>query len=789
MLDDEPFLPAGHRRSRRSGWPSTTRAAPGEAIAARVAALRLGRERAARSNHRLRARCWPRGRVAAGAALRARSSRRSAARPGPASLGIAARLEPEPERRGRAVPASAAVGARGRTASSKLPPSWAGGRTRSRRPRRRRSRRRVRDEAAGSALAAPAAEALGAPAASPWPAVPALSDGRVYGVMDAWARGLVSLRRERVEPQSVRDRAAAATRHATPSGTLTDEQAAAFEALKSMLSRAAVRGGAAARRDRSGKTEVYLRLARVVRAAGRTVLVLVPEIALTPARGRALPAAFGDRVAILHSGLSDGERYDQWQRIRRGDVTWSSGRARPSSRRSRARASSWSTRSTTPRSSRRRRRATTGGTWRWCAASRTARWSCSARPRRRSRASRTRERALRAAAARPPRPRSAAGRRAVGRHAGGVRRRGPDVILSEPLAEAIADAAGGREQVIVLLNRRGFATAVFCRQCAGTLECPNCSVSLTVHGVRGVHRARCHYCNYSAPCRRRARCAPAPYLERRASAPSAWRRRSRPPSRPRAWPASTATLGGRAPRPRCWRRSAAGRSTSSSARRCGQGPRFPGVTLVGVVSADVGLGLADFRAAERTFQLLTQVAGRAGRGEQTGKPSCRRSTRSTTASVTRAGRTTRRSSRTNGLPAGDALPPVVALASGRARAHAEAMADAADFVGRLQAGAAAGQYRVLGPAPAPSPAARGIPRPVLPERDQPGPDAPRAAGGARGAAVLPASRSMSTRSRCCSPQRRRGIARQRRAAWGGATSEEPGCGAPRELVPSHRSIG
>ena len=70
----------------------------------------------------------------------------------------------------------------------------------------------------------------------------------------------------------------------------------------------------------SGKTEIYLRLARAVRDAGRGVLLLVPEIALTPAAAGVFRAAFGERVAIQHSGLSDGERYDQWQRIRRGDV-------------------------------------------------------------------------------------------------------------------------------------------------------------------------------------------------------------------------------------------------------------------------------------------------------------------------------------------------------------------------------------------------------------------------------------------------------------------------------------
>jgi primosomal protein N' (replication factor Y) len=73
---------------------------------------------------------------------------------------------------------------------------------------------------------------------------------------------------------------------------------------------------------------------------------------------------------------------------------------------------------------------------------------------------------------------------------------GPDVVISRALREALEAQLTRRRQVLVLLNRRGFATAVFCRQCAGTVECPNCSVSLVVHGEGAARRARCHYCNF-----------------------------------------------------------------------------------------------------------------------------------------------------------------------------------------------------------------------------------------------------------------------------------------------------
>src|SRR5213075_882494 len=90
---------------------------------------------------------------------------------------------------------------------------------------------------------------------------------------------------------------------------------------------------------------------------------------------------------------------------------------------------------------------------------------------------------------------------------------GPDVILSRALRDGILARVGRREQALVLLNRRGFATAVFCRQCAGTLDCPNCSVSLVVHGEGTARRARCHYCNYTMRVPAVCPLCAGPYLE------------------------------------------------------------------------------------------------------------------------------------------------------------------------------------------------------------------------------------------------------------------------------------
>ena len=196
---------------------------------------------------------------------------------------------------------------------------------------------------------------------------------------------------------------------------------------------------------------------------------------------------------------------------------------------------------------------------------------------------------------------------------------GPDVVLSCELADALDDRLTRHEQALVLLNRRGFATAVFCRQCARSLECPNCSVSLTFH--RSVGRAQCHYCGYA-----RARptvcpeCA-GPYLEQIGFGTE----RVEAEIRDR-WPSARVA---RLDRDTVRRQGAAARLLGRFAegevdvlvgtQMVAKGHDFPNVTLVGVVSADVGLGVADFRAAERTFQLLTQVAGRAGRGKGPGR--------------------------------------------------------------------------------------------------------------------------------------------------------------------------
>jgi primosomal protein N' (replication factor Y) len=279
---------------------------------------------------------------------------------------------------------------------------------------------------------------------------------------------------------------------------------------------------------------------------------------------------------------------------------------------------------------------------------------------------------------------------------------GPDVILSRPLCEALDARLTEHEQTIVLLNRRGFASTVFCRQCAATLECPNCSVTLTVH--RAARRARCHYCNYSMPLPKACLNCAGPYLEQlgfgteRVEAEIVARF-----PRARVARVDRDTIRKRGAIATLLSRFADGElDVLVGTQMIAKGHDFPRVTLVGVISADVGLGLADFRASERTFQLLTQVAGRAGRGEIRGQAlvqtlypdhySIRHACRQDYAGFFEEEIRFRRAMR---------YPPAVALVNVviKGRTLDAAMQDAGDVVRTLRSGGA--PYKVLGPATAP----------------------------------------------------------------------------------------
>ena len=514
--------------------------------------------------------------------------------------------------------------------------------------------------------------------------------------------GLVAIHRRQVDRDPfAADAAARVTARVTVA--LTDEQQDAFVKLGRAARAGAFRCALLHGVTGSGKTELYMRLADEVRRGGRGVLLLVPEIALTPAVAALFRGAFADRVAIQHSGLSDGERHDQWHRIRRGDVDVVVG-----------------TRSAvfapvrhlgllivdeehdgsykqeeTPRYHGRDVavvRAQQAGALAVLGSAtpsmesyhnaQNGRYELIPMQRR------VLDRPMAAVQIVDMREELAAG--------------GPDVVLSTVLTGALQDRHARKEQAIVLLNRRGFATVILCRQCAHTLECPNCSVSLTVH--KAIGRVRCHYCNYAVSIPKKCSQCSGEYLEQmgfgterveaeiRALLPDARVARvDRDTIRRRG--AITGLLA----------RFAGGElDVLVGTQMIAKGHDFPRVTLVGVISADVGLGMADFRAGERTFQLLTQVAGRAGRGTLAGQAivqtlypghySIRHASKQDYAAFFADELEFRRKMH---------YPPVLGMINAivKGKTREGAMSDANALVRALRWGGE--PYKVLGPAPAP----------------------------------------------------------------------------------------
>ena len=498
---------------------------------------------------------------------------------------------------------------------------------------------------------------------------------------------------------------------------LTVEQRRALDELATLVDSGEFRVALLHGVTGSGKTEIYLRLADRVVRSGRQVLLMVPEIALTPSVAALFRGAFGGRVAIQHSALAEGERHDQWHRIRRGEIDIVVG-----------------TRSAvfTPldrlglvivdeeHDSSYKQEETPRYHGRDVAVVRASRERAlvllgSATPSMETYQNAETGKYVRVTLKKRVLDRPLAAVRVVNMRTE-YADQGPDVVISRDLAAAIADRLARREQALVLLNRRGYSTAVFCRQCGDTFDCPNCSVSLTVHRssapvVRSGQapdgwRARCHYCNYSVSVPKQCRKCAAPYLEHAGFGTERIEEQLR-----ERFPDARI---GRVDRDSVRRKGALTAVLSKFAAReldilvgtqmIAKGHDFPAVTLVGVISADVGLGLADFRASERTFQLLTQVAGRAGRGEQAGEAivqtlypehySVQLACRQDFFAFFEREVVYRRGMR---------YPPFFALINGvvRGRTFDDAMQQAREIVRRLEPATAASSFTILGPAPAP----------------------------------------------------------------------------------------
>jgi len=369
----------------------------------------------------------------------------------------------------------------------------------------------------------------------------------------------------------------------------------------------------------SGKTEVYLQAIALARAAGRGALVLVPEIALTPQLAGRFRARFGDQVALLHSGLSDRERHGEWLRLRRGEARICVGvrsavfapvedlgivvvdeEHDPSFKqddgpgyhardlavvRAREEGAVCVLGSATP-------------------SLETLENARSGKYERIELSRRIDDRPM-------PEVRIVDLSR--------IRKGAPlPGLLSPTLADAIAATVRSGRQAILFLNRRGFQTLVLCRDCGREERCANCSVSLTLHARRGV--LLCHYCGATE--RMSPRC-PACGGERAGVGAGTEQveaavREIVPAARVARMDRDALTASGDVAEllARFARREI---DVLVGTQMVTKGHDFPGVTLVGVVLADTALALPDFRAAERTFQLLTQVAGRAGRGDEPGQ--------------------------------------------------------------------------------------------------------------------------------------------------------------------------
>lgn len=371
----------------------------------------------------------------------------------------------------------------------------------------------------------------------------------------------------------------------------------------------------------SGKTEVYLRAIEKVRMLGGGAIYLVPEIALTPQLIERVSCRFGRHgIAVIHSGISRPIRFDQWRQIQRGDINLVVGarsalfapvknlrlivvdeehdssykqddRMRYNARdlalvKAKQQSAAVILGSATP----------AVHTYFNAALDR---YHYLALPRR------VEDRAL---------PRVSVVDMKTQQD-----EKGKTPIFSKSLADALRETVGEKKQALLFLNRRGFHTYIFCAGCGHVFRCPHCELTLTFHAGRSA--LRCHTCDYHAA---KPSVCPSCGCERIVNYGAGTEKLEKEVAMilPEARVA-------RMDRDTTARRGEYEKILESLRRQeidvlvgtqmITKGHDFPGITLVGIISADVGLNIPDFRAAERTFQLLTQVAGRGGRGDDPGR--------------------------------------------------------------------------------------------------------------------------------------------------------------------------
>ncbi|MGD0366117.1 MAG: primosomal protein N' [Acidobacteriaceae bacterium] len=378
----------------------------------------------------------------------------------------------------------------------------------------------------------------------------------------------------------------------------------------------------------SGKTAVYLAAMRRTLDAGRTAILLVPEIGLTPAMAAQLHHAFGSEVALLHSALTPEERGEQWHRIRKGEarvvVGTRSAIFAPVEKLGlvvvdEEQDSSYKQESM-PRYHARdvavmRAKLAGAAVVLGSATPSLETWhnATTGKYQRIEIRERVKDRPL-------PEVRLVDMRQEF-------QETGEEHLFSRALIEQTKETLERGEQAMILLNRRGYSFVVVCRACGVKLECENCSISLTYHkalpgdGQATGQRLECHYCGYKKTVPRRCPSCESEYLYFLGAGSQQGEERLQ-----EIFPGARIgrmdrdTVRGRGDMERLLVRLHSGEiNLLVGTQMIAKGHDVHGVTLVGVVGCDYALGLPDFRAAERVFQLLTQVSGRAGRGELPGQ--------------------------------------------------------------------------------------------------------------------------------------------------------------------------
>jgi primosomal protein N' (replication factor Y) len=402
--------------------------------------------------------------------------------------------------------------------------------------------------------------------------------------------------------------------------TLTTAQAAVLTQIEEQMNSGAYSAFLLHGVTGSGKTEVYMQAMNKALSLGQSAMMLVPEIALTPVFSRRLRARFGDQVAIFHSSLQKGERFDEWTRVRNGEARVVIGtrsavfapvnnlglivvdEEHESSYRQQESPYYNARDVAIVRAQKESATVVLGSATPSLESFHNARkgkYHFVALPER--------------IGARPMAEAKIIDMRTV------FARHGKPRVFSDELLEGIRETRERGEQSIILLNRRGYSSFILCRSCGETIQCPNCDVTLTYH--RSERVIVCHYCNHREAVPRACPSCGQKYIYYVGEGTEQLEEMLRllfPALRVARIDRDTTA------RRKVFEQSladfSAGRiDTLVGTQMLAKGHDFPNVTLVGVVSVDAGLALADFRSAERTFQLITQVAGRAGRGDRPGR--------------------------------------------------------------------------------------------------------------------------------------------------------------------------